>query len=70
MVTAPAGSAWVLSDADTMQPWLAVDRPGPYRVRLVVTDSHGATSRAVDATVYAGPRCVGDRLTWSDPRCP
>ena len=70
VVSAPPGSAWVVADGDTLQPWLAVDRPGPYRVRLVVTDSSGATSRAVDATGFAGPRCVGDRLTWSDPRCP
>jgi hypothetical protein len=70
VVTAPPGSAWVLADADTLRPWLAVDRPGPYRVRLVVTDTPGATSRAVDGTVFAGPRCVGDRLTWNDPRCP
>jgi hypothetical protein len=70
VVTAPAGSAWVLTDADTMRPSLRVDRPGPYRVRLVVTDTHGARSRAVDAEVFAGPRCAGDRLTWSDPRCP
>ena len=69
-MTATAGSAWGLFGDDTFQPWLAVDRPGPYRIRLVVTDVHGASSRAVDATVYAGPRCVGDRLTWSDPRCP
>jgi hypothetical protein len=53
-----------------MRPSLRVDRPGPYRVRLVVTDTHGARSRAVDAEVFAGPRCAGDRLTWSDPRCP
>jgi hypothetical protein len=70
VVTAPAGSAWVLAEPDTMRPWLAVDRLGPYRVRLVVTDAHGATSRAVDAEVFAGPRCTGDRLMWSDPRCP
>ena len=52
-----------------MQPWLVLDVPGPYRVRLTVTDSHGAISRSSDLTVFAGPRCIGDRLAWSDPRC-
>ncbi len=69
LVSAPPGSAWALYSADTDRPWLAIDRPGPYRVRLTVTDGHGATSRPVDLTVYAGPRCTGDRLDWSDPRC-
>ncbi len=69
LVTAPTGSAWVLAFPETMQPWLALDQPGPYRVRLVVTDSHGAVSRSTDFSVFAGPRCIGDRLTWSDPLC-
>jgi Heparinase II/III-like protein. len=69
LITAPAGSAWILAFPDTMQPWLVLDVPGPYRVRLTVTDSHGAISRSSDLTVFAGPRCVGDRLAWSDPRC-
>lgn len=69
LVSAPPGSAWALVAPDTARPWLAIDRPGPYRVRLVVTDPHGALSRPVDLTVYAGPRCTGDRLDWSDPRC-
>jgi hypothetical protein len=60
---------WPLFGTDTPQPWLALDRPGPYRVRLTVTDAHGAVSRPVDLTVFAGPRCTGDRLDWSDPRC-
>jgi hypothetical protein len=69
VVAAPPGSAWKLKDADSFRPRLEVDRAGPYRVRLVVTDAHGATSRPADVTVYGGPRCVGDRLDWSDPRC-
>ena len=69
VLAAPSGSAWILVDPDTTRPWLAVDVPGPYRIRLTVTDSHGASSRASDLTVFAGPRCIGDRLTWSDPRC-
>ncbi len=70
IVAAPAGSAWVMLDPTAAEPWLALDRPGPYRVRLTVTDGRGAVSRASDLTVFAGPRCTGDRLTWSDPRCP
>lgn len=69
LLSAPPGSAWALVAPDTTRPWLALDRPGPYRVRLVVTDAHGAASRPVDLTVFAGPRCTGDRLDWSDPRC-
>ena len=68
-MAAPNGSAWVLAGTELTHPYLAMDVPGPYRVRLTVTDSHGATSRPSDLTVFAGPRCVGDRLTWSDPRC-
>jgi hypothetical protein len=69
MVAAPEGSGWWLGGADTARPWIATDRPGPYRLRLVVTDRAGAPSRADDVTVFAGPRCTGDRLAWSDPRC-
>ncbi|MEP6624888.1 MAG: hypothetical protein ABJC79_10620 [Acidimicrobiia bacterium] len=69
LLAAPAGSAWVLAGTETSRPFLALDRPGPYRVRLTVTDSHGAVSRSSDLTVFAGPRCIGDRLTWSDPAC-
>jgi hypothetical protein len=69
LLSAPPGSMWPLFGTGTAQPWLALDRPGPYRVRLTVTDAHGAVSRPVDLTVFAGPRCTGDRLDWSDPRC-
>ena len=69
LVAAPEGSTWVLAFADATRPMLALDVPGPYRVRLTVTDSHGAVSRSSDLNVFAGPRCIGDRLTWSDPRC-
>jgi hypothetical protein len=69
VVTAPQGSAWFLAGADSMRPYLALDLSGPYRVRLTVTDEHGAVSRTSDLSVFAGPRCTGDRLTWSDPRC-
>ena len=69
VLAAPAGSAWILAGPDLMQPVLVLDMAGPYRVRLTVTDSHGAVSRSSDLNVFAGPRCIGDRLTWSDPRC-
>jgi hypothetical protein len=69
LVAAPPGSAWSLIGAGTWSPRLRVDAPGPYRVRLTVTDRRGATSRASDVEVFGGPRCVGDRLLWSDPAC-
>ena len=69
LVSAPAGSARSLTGADTWTPQLVADAPGPFRLRLTVTDAHGATSRPVDTTVWSGPRCAGDRLRWSDPAC-
>ena len=69
ILAAPAGSAWILARPDLMRPALVLDVAGRYRVRLTVTDSHGADSRSSDLNVFAGPRCIGDRLTWSDPRC-
>jgi hypothetical protein len=61
LVSAPSGSAWSLSDADTMHPKLLADRVGPYRARLTVTDSHGATSLEQEVLIIAGPRC-GDGI--------
>jgi hypothetical protein len=57
LVSAPAGSAWALTGADTMHPTLTADRVGPYRIRLVVTDASGAASLEQEALVIAGPRC-------------
>jgi hypothetical protein len=57
LVSAPSGSAWSLLDAETLRARLLTDRVGPYRLRLVVTDSHGAASRPADLLVLAGPRC-------------
>jgi hypothetical protein len=57
LVSAPAGSAWSLTGADTLRPRLLTDRVGPYRLRLVVTDPHGATSLPADLLILAGPRC-------------
>jgi hypothetical protein len=70
LVAAPPGSAWTLVQAGSWRPRLRVDAPGPYRLRLTVTDRRGATSRASEVEVFGGPRCVGDRLTWNDPACP
>lgn len=70
LVAAPPGSAWTLTVTDTWTPTLAVDALGPYRARLTVTDGHGGTSRSADVEISGGARCTGDRLTWSDPRCP
>jgi hypothetical protein len=60
LVSAPAGSAWSLEDADTWTPALFVDRLGPFRVRLVVTDARGAASRPAEVLVVAGERCTNE----------
>jgi len=60
LVSAPAGSAWELTGSDSMQPQLHTDRVGPYRVRLTVTDSHGATSLEQEVLIIAGQRCGDD----------
>lgn len=70
LVAAPPGSAWTLTGTDTWTPTLTVDAAGPYRARLTVTDGRGGTSRTAEVEVFGGARCTGDRLTWSDPRCP
>jgi hypothetical protein len=69
LVAAPPGSAWWLAHAGSFHPRLKVDAPGPYRLRLTVTDARGATSRVSETEVFGGPRCIGDRLTWNDPAC-
>lgn len=58
LVSAPGGSVWSLDGADSWQPVLFVDRPGPYRVRLVVTDAHGAASRPAELLVVGGEACL------------
>lgn len=76
LVSAPAGSAWSLDGADSWQPALFIDRAGPYRVRLVVTDVHGAQSRPAEVVVVGGPPCAdgvdNDRdglIDEADPDC-
>lgn len=76
LVSAPGGSDWRLDGAASWRPLLHVDRPGPFRVRLVVTDEHGAVSLPSDVLVLAGERCsntVDDDLDGlfdrADPDC-
>ena len=57
LVSAPSGSAWSLADAESFHPRLLTDRTGPYRLRLVVTDVHGAVSLPADLLVIAGRAC-------------
>lgn len=54
LISAPAGSAWSLTEADSWTPQLFVDRPGPYRVRLVVTDARGDVSRPAEVVILGG----------------
>lgn len=77
LFSAPAGSAWSLAAADTLRPTLLTDVAGPYRLRLVVTDAHGAASRPAELLIRAGRECangIDDDLDgffdWpEDPGC-
>lgn len=76
LVSAPRGSSWSLSGTRTMHPRLRADATGPYRIRLVVTDSHGARSREQEVTIVAGPRCrdgvdndLDGLIDTDDPDC-
>ena len=76
LVSAPAGSSWTLTGADGWSPMLRADRPGPYRVRLVVTDPQGRASSPDEVLVKAGPRCadgidddVDGLIDTDDPDC-
>jgi LPXTG-motif cell wall-anchored protein len=55
LVSAPPASHWLLSSATSMQAHLIPDAPGPYRVRLTVTDPAGTHSATRDVLVFAGP---------------
>ena len=77
LVSAPAGSAWSLADSDGPTPTLTIDRRGPYRVRLVVTDAVGAASRPSEIVVYGGNACedhsdedLDGLIDQLDPQCP
>lgn len=76
LVSSPAGSSWSLLDAGTATPSLLADAPGPYRVRLVVTDDQGAESLVDEVLVMAGDRCadgrdddLDGRIDTDDPDC-
>lgn len=46
LTSAPAGSAWQLTGADTWRPQLSTEVDGPYRLTLTVTDGDGRSSSA------------------------
>jgi hypothetical protein len=76
LVSAPAGSAWLLEGSDTWTPRLHADRIGPYRVQLVVTDSDGAASLPAQVLIIAGTPCedgidndVDGLIDSDDPDC-
>jgi hypothetical protein len=77
LVSAPAGSAWSLADDTDVMAALTIDRRGPYRVQLLVTDLHGGVSRPAEAVVYAGNDCedhvdedLDGLIDQLDPQCP
>ncbi|MBY0277044.1 heparinase II/III family protein [Candidatus Binatia bacterium] len=53
LVQAPIGADWRLDDGDTPLPSLLASSRGIYRLRLTVTDAHGAASRPHDLVVRA-----------------
>jgi hypothetical protein len=53
LVEAPIGADWHLDDADTPLPSLLARDRGTYRLRLTVTDAHGAASRPHDLVIRA-----------------
>jgi hypothetical protein len=55
LVSAPPASHWLLSSPASMHAHLVPDAPGPYRVRLTVTDAAGNVSATRDVLVIAGP---------------
>ena len=46
LTSAPAGSAWQLTGADSWRPQLSTEVDGPYRLTLTVTDGDGRSSAA------------------------
>ncbi len=77
LISAPGGSAWSLTGRDVATPTLTIDKRGPYRVRLVATDAHGAASRPVEVVVYGGGPCedhvdedLDGLIDELDPQCP
>jgi hypothetical protein len=65
-----------LQGSGSFHPELVADRPGPYRVRLIVTDESGTESLEREVVVIAGDRCgdgvdndVDGRIDTDDPDC-
>ena len=53
LVEVPIGADWTLDDADGPLPSLLAAARGTYRLRLTVTDAHGAASRPHDLVIRA-----------------
>ncbi|VCU71821.1 PKD domain protein [Pigmentiphaga humi] len=53
MVDKPDGSTATIKNADQAQASFVTDKPGPYKVALVVTDSWGSSSASVALAVFA-----------------
>ena len=58
LVSAAPGSDWEFEGADTFRPRLHVDRAGPYRARLLVTNESGEESLPAEVLVLGGPPCA------------
>lgn len=58
VASAPSGSTWGLTAADTARPVLDASLPGRYRVRLEVTDPDGNVSRQVEQVLLVGTGAV------------
>ncbi len=76
LVSAPAGSAFALAPDSPLTARLTVDREGPYRVELVVSDARGAHSQPIELLLLAGSPCADgiddDRdglFDAADPQC-
>lgn len=77
ILSAPTQHRWELEDPESFRPRIVLDRPGVYRLALVVTDVHGAESLADEVVVYGGGSCddgIDDDLDGlidaDDPSCP
>jgi len=58
LVAAAPGSDWRFEDTGTFHPRLLVDRAGPYRARLIVTNESGQDSLAAEVLVLGGTPCA------------
>lgn len=58
ILSAPTQHGWALDDPTSFTPRLLLDRPGIYRLELVVTDAHGLESRPDEVVVLGGWSCL------------